>query len=114
EHQRVVEFLFSSRRRHTISKRDWSSDVCSSDLDRAKRVDLLLEALAAEPGLRAVIAGDGPDRARLEELARRHGLDGRARFAGRVAPEELAALYARCLAVYYSPVGADYGLVPYE
>src|SRR5699024_11769988 len=25
-------FLFSSRRRHTISKRDWSSDVCSSDL----------------------------------------------------------------------------------
>src|SRR5699024_11940314 len=22
----------SSRRRHTISKRDWSSDVCSSDL----------------------------------------------------------------------------------
>src|SRR5699024_8164652 len=25
-------FLFSSRRRHTISKRDWSSVVCSSDL----------------------------------------------------------------------------------
>src|SRR5699024_12151726 len=25
-------FFFSSRRRHTISKRDWSSDVCSSDL----------------------------------------------------------------------------------
>src|SRR5699024_11283902 len=26
--------LFSSRRRHTRSKRDWSSDVCSSDLGR--------------------------------------------------------------------------------
>src|SRR5699024_5157097 len=26
-------FFFSSRRRHTRSKRDWSSDVCSSDLD---------------------------------------------------------------------------------
>src|SRR5699024_12136370 len=25
--------VFSSRRRHTRSKRDWSSDVCSSDLD---------------------------------------------------------------------------------
>src|SRR5699024_11532775 len=24
--------IFSSRRRHTRSKRDWSSDVCSSDL----------------------------------------------------------------------------------
>src|SRR5699024_11459919 len=26
-------FFFSSRRRHTRSKRDWSSDVCSSDLE---------------------------------------------------------------------------------
>src|SRR5699024_11272460 len=28
----LVLFFFSSRRRHTRSKRDWSSDVCSSDL----------------------------------------------------------------------------------
>src|SRR5699024_11553537 len=28
----VCFFFFSSRRRHTRSKRDWSSDVCSSDL----------------------------------------------------------------------------------
>src|SRR5699024_11575968 len=28
-------FVFSSRRRHTRSKRDWSSDVCSSDLRRS-------------------------------------------------------------------------------
>src|SRR5699024_11482687 len=28
----LVCFFFSSRRRHTRSKRDWSSDVCSSDL----------------------------------------------------------------------------------
>src|SRR5207247_5764217 len=27
-----VFFFFSSRRRHTRSTRDWSSDVCSSDL----------------------------------------------------------------------------------
>src|SRR2546428_8342069 len=27
-------FFFSSRRRHTRSDRDWSSDVCSSDLFR--------------------------------------------------------------------------------
>src|SRR5699024_9942479 len=32
-HARAVDvFFFSSRRRHTRSKRDWSSDVCSSDL----------------------------------------------------------------------------------
>src|SRR2546429_6477698 len=28
----VVVFFFSSRRRHTRCSRDWSSDVCSSDL----------------------------------------------------------------------------------
>src|SRR5699024_11746826 len=29
-------FFFSSSRRHTRSKRDWSSDVCSSDLEANK------------------------------------------------------------------------------
>src|SRR5690606_39713997 len=29
----VVFFFFSSRRRHTRFSRDWSSDVCSSDLE---------------------------------------------------------------------------------
>src|SRR5450432_3801021 len=28
-------FFFSSRRRHTRSDRDWSSDVCSSDLGQS-------------------------------------------------------------------------------
>src|SRR5690606_39441025 len=30
-----VRFFFSSRRRHTSFSRDWSSDVCSSDLATA-------------------------------------------------------------------------------
>jgi glycosyltransferase involved in cell wall biosynthesis len=83
-------------------------------LDRAKRNDLLLEAAASEPGLECVIVGDGPDRERLERLAADRGLDGRARFAGRVGDSELADLYARCLAVYYAPVDEDFGMVPYE
>jgi len=78
-------------------------------LDRAKRIDLLIEAAARVPGLRVVIAGDGPDRERLEGLA-----NGRVEFVGRVSDEELAGLYARCRAVYYAPVNEDYGLVPYE
>src|SRR6266498_5092562 len=32
-------FFFSSRRRHTRCGRDWSSDVCSSDLDLARQVN---------------------------------------------------------------------------
>src|SRR3712207_9053877 len=33
----IFFFFFSSRRRHTRYWRDWSSDVCSSDLVRAPR-----------------------------------------------------------------------------
>jgi glycosyltransferase involved in cell wall biosynthesis len=83
-------------------------------LDRAKRIDLLLDALAADSSLRCVIVGDGPDRGRLEQLAASNGLDGRAEFAGRVDEDVLARLYARCLAVYYAPVDEDFGMVPYE
>jgi glycosyltransferase involved in cell wall biosynthesis len=83
-------------------------------LDRAKRIDLLIEAAAARPELRVVIAGDGPDRERLEQLARERGLNGRVEFAGRVSADELARLYATCRAVYYAPVDEDYGMVPYE
>ena len=81
-------------------------------LDRYKRIDLLLEAAKAEPGLRVVIVGDGPDRGRLEGIA--SGLNGQVEFAGRVDADRLADLYARCLAVYYAPVDEDYGMVPYE
>src|SRR3712207_8171695 len=43
-------FFFASRRRHTIYWRDWSSDVCSSDLEpldhraRAARAERLVVA----------------------------------------------------------------------
>lgn len=83
-------------------------------LDRAKRIDLLLEAVAADEGLRCVVVGDGPDRPRLEGLARDLRLDGRIEFTGRVDADELARLYGRCLAVYYAPVDEDFGMVPYE
>jgi glycosyltransferase involved in cell wall biosynthesis len=83
-------------------------------LDRAKRIDLLIEAAARARDVSVVIAGDGPDRERLERLAQERGLNGRARFTGRVSDAELAELYARCLGVYYAPVDEDYGLVPYE
>src|SRR2546429_9850771 len=37
----MVFFFFSSRRRHTRCSRDWSSDVCSSDLELEKFSDLV-------------------------------------------------------------------------
>src|SRR5699024_11368922 len=46
-----VLFFFSSRRRHTRSKRDWSSDVCSSDLQIAGPFKLLIDHII-HPGTR--------------------------------------------------------------
>src|SRR5207302_3790256 len=40
-------FFFSSRRRHTRFSRDWSSDVCSSDLNDV-RWEMLLAAIAGD------------------------------------------------------------------
>src|SRR5690625_867616 len=49
----VSLFFFSSRRRHTRWPRDWSSDVCSSDLnltpDFSGKPDLLQEVFEARP-----------------------------------------------------------------
>jgi glycosyltransferase involved in cell wall biosynthesis len=47
-----------------------------------KGLDLLLEALAKTRGVHLWIAGEGPLRPRLEQLATRLGLAGRVRFLG--------------------------------
>src|SRR5207247_3568533 len=67
-----VLFFFSSRRRHTRSTRDWSSDVCSSDLDGTSGRSLLYgkwvhlhrtraesEALNAMKGPAVIISSSG-------------------------------------------------------
>src|SRR5258705_27203 len=41
--EEILSFFFSSRRRHTRCLSDWSSDVCSSDLDAILGVVLLME-----------------------------------------------------------------------
>src|SRR6266536_5047632 len=46
-------FFFSSRRRHTTSTRDWSSDVCSSDLrPRNDAVDRTPDVISLSVGTR--------------------------------------------------------------
>jgi glycosyltransferase involved in cell wall biosynthesis len=87
-----------------------------SRLTPLKRADLLIEALAMPDGLnvRAVIAGEGEDRERLEALAAGRGLADRVTFAGRLSEPELLGHLARCRAVCFPPVGEDYGFVTVE
>ena len=54
-------------------------------LSEEKGVDVLLEALARAPGLRADVVGDGPARSSLERLAATLGVRDRVRFHGRLA-----------------------------
>src|SRR5258707_4439702 len=56
--QSGVVFFFSSRRRHTRYWRDWSSDVCSSDLPCGLS-SLTPPAQLADQGLRAALAKTG-------------------------------------------------------
>src|SRR5699024_11832145 len=48
-------FFFSSRRRHTRSKRDWSSDVCSSDL---KIHDIVIANWISTTGMAALVVNE--------------------------------------------------------
>src|SRR5690625_6490878 len=67
-------FFFSSRRRHTRWPRDWSSDVCSSDLrDEAKDQSYVLAVMGADRLARSVFPlGEvtSKDEVRAEAAAR--------------------------------------------
>ena len=67
-------------------------------LQKRKGHDLAIAAIAALrhriPPFRYVIVGNGEERARLESLARQHGVSDAVVFAGEVPPEDLPRYYA--------------------
>jgi phosphatidylinositol alpha-1,6-mannosyltransferase len=69
-----------------------------SRLEPRKGLDRVIAALPGlaprHPGIRFLVAGDGPDRARLERLAETTRVVDRVRFLGRVDAGTKAALYA--------------------
>jgi glycosyltransferase involved in cell wall biosynthesis len=87
-----------------------------SRLTPLKRLDLLVRALA-EPAavhVRAVIAGEGEERAALESLAATLGVANRIAFAGRISNTALLDHLGRCRAVFFAPFDEDYGFVTAE
>src|SRR3989442_15745441 len=82
-----MSFFFSSRRRHTRCGRDWSSDVCSSDLHRARQEVLsdLADGGARQPGERVGVGDRGGGAPGLEAGGRSRHADqiGRGSCRGR-------------------------------
>src|SRR5256885_2990579 len=81
-------FFFSSRRRHTRLQGDWSSDVCSSDLDRGPRAP------------RSRVRPDAPARARVPA---------RSRHAAAARPPDLLALAAVVARAARPDAGSEIG-----
>src|SRR5207249_5789913 len=79
-------FFFSSRRRHTRSKRDWSSDVCSSDLIaacelsatgcRARAKGIRIGSRLVKGNIPLVAANERTEAAAKHRLARAEDIQG--------------------------------------
>lgn len=84
----------------------------------AKGLDLLLGALSklaqGVPDARLVVAGDGPDRAEVESLARSLGLTDRVTFVGRVEAEQKWELLRGASVVAVPSRYESFGLVVLE
>ncbi len=93
--------------RFKVSERREDYFLILSRLVPYKRIDLAVQAFN-ELGLPLVIAGDGRDRARLEQMAKPN-----VKFLGRVSDGEAQELLARCRAFLF-PGEEDFGITPLE
>jgi phosphatidyl-myo-inositol dimannoside synthase len=86
--------------------------------ERYKGMDTLITALprlmTRWPGLQLVLAGEGDDRAWLEDLAEKNGVTLHVHFLSKVSYAELASCYAACDIFALPSSGEGFGLVYLE
>lgn len=89
-----------------------------SRINRTKRQDLVIEALAhTQEAVRVQFAGMADDAGyerELRETARRLGVGERIEWLGEISEEEKRDRYAHALGVLYPPLDEDYGYVTLE
>lgn len=92
--------------------------LCVGRLIACKGFDTALRAVAMvaaqRPELRLVIAGDGPERAALEQLAKGLGIEAQTEFLGWVHPSHTAALIEQARLVIMPSREETFGLVALE
>jgi glycosyltransferase involved in cell wall biosynthesis len=110
-----VERFAAGRRSDTLRARFGASKLVLlvSRLAREKNIDLAIQALGGleDPGVHLALAGDGPERAGLAELARAAGVEERVHFLGHIPRMELPDLYASCDAFVFPSFTETQGLV---
>ena len=139
--QRIAVSEFTARRLAGGTSDRWPADVVGNGVDLAamaratpdaersdllyvgrlideKRVDLLIRAVAALvvrfPALRCAVVGDGPERARLIELAAELGVGGHVGFLGRVADERVPGLMRASRILVLPSIREGYGITVVE
>ncbi len=86
-----------------------------SRVETLKRQELLIRAAAlVRSPVVFLLAGDGGQRPRCQQLIAELGVADRVRLLGRVSEAEKRAYYAHSLAVFYGPRDEDYGYVSLE
>jgi len=89
-----------------------------SRLVAEKGLETLVEAVALmareRPDVGAVVVGEGPERGRLEALAREHGVAGRVRFVGHRSTAEVRALLAAMDVFVFPTRWESFGVVLLE
>jgi glycosyltransferase involved in cell wall biosynthesis len=86
--------------------------LCVARLAPQKGVDTAIRALPSIPDAMLLVLGEGPERARLEALARELGVAERVLMPGRVG--DVAALYRRCNVVVHPARWEGFGLAMLE
>jgi glycosyltransferase involved in cell wall biosynthesis len=94
--------------RHALESLDAGYWLCVSRLLPYKNVDAVIAAFGELPNEELVVAGEGPQEARLRSTA---GIN--VRMTGPVSDDELCWLYANCRGVV-SASYEDFGLTPLE
>lgn len=90
----------------------------ASHLTRQKGMDVLLKALVelSDRGIMPdlIIAGNGPEKERLQALVHTFGLERRVHFWGQADRNEMASLYAGCVFFVHPSLNEGFGLVALE
>lgn len=86
-----------------------------SRLESLKRQDILIEAARfTKSPIKILIAGDGGQHGRYQELVKKYRISDKVRLLGRISDEEKLAFYARASAVFFAPYDEDYGYITLE